>query len=312
MTAAVASPIVLPPALAVDRERDATSAAVLSYFEGAETQADAFDHLVAICYKAIRPYFLPEQDGIGTREWIQDWLVGFLASYRRKTRAELIAAADDGEFRYIGRLCRLRLFDAIKSATARKNFVPVHVSLSKPVGRDEDGNEQTLVDRIGTARQDAPSSLAARNSFEDGLQRIVNAVRAITANRNALAKLDLLDGLRETLQATLVNVDEAETFRQFYSRVVLSVAGMRKVSLQAARAYLRKMKTTIAREMKAGNPAVRAIYLELETERPDYVASPGSHRTQLVEVLPDPAELTAGFHEANQCGWDDPEKIFSA
>lgn len=300
------APIVLPPAIAVERERDATSTAVLRYFEGAETQADAFDHLVAICYEAVRPFFLRERDGIGTREWIQVWLVDFLASYRGKTRAELIAAADGGEFRYIGRLCRLRLLDAIKSATARKNAVPVHVSLSNPVARDEDGRKQTLLDCIGTMRQDAPSSLANGSSFEEVLECVSNAFRAVMANSEELARLDVLDGLR----AILANAEHLEdSSPKFRSRVVRSIAKRRGITERAARSYLRKFDRTIASQMKASNPALRAVQLELSPEPPIYDAQPGSAKTQTHEAPPiSQAELSALAESALRtkgCAWDD-------
>jgi hypothetical protein len=259
MSAAVALPP-LPPCVVLQPARDAASEAVLRFFEGVEAQGDAFDHLVALCCNAVRPYSLPAREGISTREWIEAWLSGFLAHYHGRTRDELIAAADKGEFRYVGRQCKLRLIDV-----ARKK-VPPHVSLDDPVGHDEDGNELTRLDLLGTTKPNAPSSLALRNSFEDFVGAVSSAFRAIVANGQELMRLDLLDGLR----AVLANAEhlEHESSADFHARVVRSVASLRNISLQAGRDYLRKFRATVEQAMKAGSPALRAIYLELETQPP--------------------------------------------
>src|SRR5438477_5294099 len=123
----------------------ASTRAVLRYFDDEAARADSFDHLVAICSLAVRPYYLRDRHdsapahepdfivtGIpqfkdvngqrsgydvreegtanaATREWIQAWLLGFLARYRDLSREELLTAAANDEFRYIGRLCRFQL-----------------------------------------------------------------------------------------------------------------------------------------------------------------------------------------------------------
>jgi hypothetical protein len=142
-------PVALPHVLLQKPERDATTQAVLRYLEAerrastgsaAENRehADAFDHLVAICYLAVRPYFLRDRYGSVTveqtpqfsnvdgrrtgyaarkegsaldvtREWIQQRVLQFLAPYCTKSHRELIAAADHGKFRYLGLSCRQRL-----------------------------------------------------------------------------------------------------------------------------------------------------------------------------------------------------------
>jgi hypothetical protein len=282
-----------PPQVKLEREHGAATKAVLRYFECAASQGQSFDHLVAICSRAVRPLYLCDPDGevtvkktpqfnsidgqrtgydvrvegteyAFTRQWIQTWLLGFLARYHGKSREELIEAADNDEFRYIGRLCRLRLLDALDSQKAAKNFRPPHVSLDSPITAD--GGK--LLDCYGTVRQDAPSFLSTGVSFEDVLGCISNVFRIVTVHREELARLGLLDGLR----AILTNADHLETcsLRRFNARVIHSIASMCRVSLRAARAYRRKFFETVARELSAGNPAVRAVFLELGTEPPAY------------------------------------------
>lgn len=310
MAAAAPAPI-LVPTVALERPRDATSAAVLRYFEGEKEQEDAFDHLTAICHIATRSLFLPKRDGMSrkrrTREWIQMWLVAFLAPYHGKTQNELIEAANGGAFKHIGNACQKDLLDAIRSATAKKNVHLPEVSLSEVI--TEDG--ATRLDLIGTIRQDAPSSfLGTRSGFEEGFKCLLKAFDAVMANREELRRLDLLDGM----QATLANAGrEDESYTRFHARVVETVAAMRGVSLQAARAYLRRFRRTIEREMKMGNPALRAIYLELVIEPPTYQSA---QRTEPRETEPappaSPRGLTESFFASHGCAWDDPRNIYRA
>jgi len=302
---------VSPPQVKLEREHGAATKAVLRYFEGAASQGDSFDHLVAICSKAVQPLFLSDPDGEvtvkntpqfssidgqrtgydlrvegteydATRSWIQTWLLGFLARYHGKSQEELIAAADHDEFRYVGRLCRLRLLDALDSQNAAKNFRPPHVSLDSPITAD--GGK--LLDYYGTVRQNAPSSLATGISFEDFLGCLSNLLRIVMVNREELARLDLLDGLR----AILANADHLETFslRRFNARVVQSIASMRHISPEAARTYRRKFFETVARELSARNPAVRAVFLELRTDPPAYTYL-GTSKADAGEVSIPPA-----------------------
>jgi hypothetical protein len=141
------APFPFIPVTIEPEQLDVASRAVLRYFE-AEREADhaeladAFDHLIAICYRAVQPYFLRDRHGSltiidvpqfdtidghrtghtlrkegaaydATREWIQDWLLKFLKPYRVKSEAELVAAANSDAFRHLGRQCRLRLKDTV-------------------------------------------------------------------------------------------------------------------------------------------------------------------------------------------------------
>jgi|SRR5579872_7145178 hypothetical protein len=329
MTAPLPRVLLEPPRVA--------TAAVVRYLTSSDGErADAFDRLVGYCYKWTkarrnkqtgameRQYFLRDQHGSmkvedvpqysnvdgkrtgysirkeGTKEaattaWIQEWLLGFLAPYVGKPEVEIIAAANAGEFRYLGRQCRLDLTDAVRAETDAKRERPPHVSLDKPVA--EDGT--TLQDYIGTDRQDAPSSLVTGTGFEEFLACTTNVVRAVVANEEELVRLDLLDALL----AILGNADKLELMpaRQFDGVVTQDIARLRRVSLTSARAYKRRFYESMARELGAGNPAVRAVFLELPDQRSMGGRAVPGHQEDTDSMPPVATETFYGDHG---CAWN--------
>jgi len=194
-------------------------------------------------------------------------LLEILAPYHKSSSLALIAAANAGEFRYLGRLCRLTLVDRLRSQTAKKKPLrPPHVSLDAPVGEDD----TTLLDYISADQPDAPSCpLATSLGFEYFLKCVKGMLRAIVANIKELRRIDLLDGLLSILG----NAEHLEraTAKQYAGIITRSLARRRGVSLTSARAYKRKFYSTMARELTARNPAVRAVFLELPPlPRPQY------------------------------------------
>ena len=332
--------VLVPPALT----RDATTRAVLKYFDAGRGDAPvehaaAFGHLVAICYKATQekadggPYFLrdrhgsltvdrlPQSDGAGkqigytirkegtaydtTRQWIVDWLLTHLAPYHGKSEAEITAAADAGGFRHLGWDCRFDLIDEVRSQTRTvKHARPPHVSLNAPIGEDGD----TLVDQIGTDRQDAPSSLAAHIGIEEVMQCARGAFRAAMANADELRRVDVLDGIR----AVLANAEHLED-RYFNGYVTRTIARLRQVSERAARAYKRQFHEVIVREMRSGNPAVRAVFLELVglIKGGPGVGTYGPRTAEASTALTLDRAMTETYFQDHGCAWDvvdEPEK----
>jgi hypothetical protein len=333
--------VLVPPSLT----RDATTRAVLRYFDAGRGDAPiehaaAFDGLVAICYTATQaidanggPYFLrdrtgsvtvdgvPQFDSMGrrtgysireegsapdaTRQWIQDWLLGFLASYHRKSEAEITAAADAGGFRHLAWQCRFDLIDEVRSQTRTvKHALPPHVSLNAPIGEDGD----TLVDQIGTDRRDAPSSLATRPGIEEVMQCVRGAFHAAMANADELRRLDVLDGIR----AVLGNAEHLED-RYFNGYVTRTIARLRQVSERAARAYKREFHEVIVREMRSGNPAVRAVFLELAglIKGGPGVGTYGPRTAEASTALTLDRAMTETYFQDHGCAWDvvdEPEK----
>jgi hypothetical protein len=349
---------------------DVASHTVLRYFEAERAddkreQADAFDHLVAICYRAVQPYFLrdrhgsltvidvPQFDSIkgdrtghsrrkegaaldATREWIQGWLLRFLAPYHDKSESELIEVADGDSFRYIGRKCKLRLKSTvcrkykreenertiyvaacacgerdIKQRKPRKNYI-CQCGAVVPYVADEypaftgfvgieafaaaEDDDEAPGDRIGTNRQVPLSSLATHGPFDEVMLSVENACRIVSANVEQLGRLDLLTGL-------LAYLSEAEHVEEPYFEGLLTrtIAGMRGVSETAARAYKRKFHRTMDRELFGRNPLIQSIFRELEQESPrPFVASTGSSEyRERKRLLREARQITAEF--ANDC-----------
>ena len=304
--------------------RTQSTQAVLDYFAATDIteQAKAFIRLAKICRVAVRPYYLPEEDTVriqsrreahadwrsmrmeGTRDartwqWIEDWLVKFLAGYQGKTQAELIAAAGNDEFRNIGHDCQCDLVDAVRAERAHKRYRPRHVSLATPVETDE--GSLTLLDCIGTERQDAPSSWpTSHNSFEESLECVRKTLHAVQANRDELVRLDLLDGLHACLDNAEYFEDDRSTIARLNARMVRSISARRHVSRATAYRYLNKFHGTFVREVRAGNPAVRAIVLELSSTPPTYKKMLGQRSDSEPDV--------ESFQRAQGCAWDDVEK----
>lgn len=100
-----------------------------------------------------------------------------------------------------------------------------------------------------------------------------NALCAVAINAENMEELDLLDGFRAIL-ADAEHLDHLSA-RRYDDLVTQSIARLRGVTLQSAREYKRKFQATIAREMNAGNPAVRGIFLELAATRSGIQSLPG-------------------------------------
>jgi hypothetical protein len=305
-TSITTNPPIPPPGLplvVLEHDYDATTRAVLRYFEAQREaavtgsaadnreHADAFDHLVAICYDAVQPFFVLDRNGSftveapqfnnidggrtgrtsrkegnaldATRQWIQEWLLEILAPCNRNSSLALITA-DAGKFRYLGRLCRLTLVDRLRSQTAKKKpRRPPHVSLDTPVGKDD----TTLLDYISADGPDGPSCpLAPSLGFEHFLTCVKDVLRAVVANTEELGRLDLIDGLLSIL-GNAEHLERASA-KQYAGIITRSLARRRGVSPTSARAYKRRFYATMVRELAAGNPAVRAVFLELPPSPP--------------------------------------------
>jgi len=136
---------------------------------------DAFDGLIAICFRVKRNLFVVDEDSKNcefaragaegdnlfwaTRKFIVEVVCRFLLPYTTKQSTEIIKAALEGKFRYIPRIVRLRLIDKVRAWKRRKKTVwHETLSLSFPMGNEDDDKEEFgdgvafNVDRQGPSR----------------------------------------------------------------------------------------------------------------------------------------------------------------
>jgi hypothetical protein len=180
---------------------DKATPAALRYLTGdAIDSLDAWDHLIGICYNFVGDLFLKDDfgdyvvEGVHhneltgkrnshyqrregtasiTRNWIQEWLLGRLNSYHGKPPAEIQAAADRGEFRYLGRQCRNALIDRLRMS--ERDTAPQIVSLDSV--DDDGGNAEStgsLADTIGTWNTGGQSSFHSPTCSREDLIEFIN------------------------------------------------------------------------------------------------------------------------------------------
>jgi hypothetical protein len=94
---------------------------------------DAFEGLVALCSRArgdlcIFPTWSEQAQGKTwrecTREFIEDFVLVYFDRYKDQSAPQILAAALDGKFRYVGRRLWSRMRDEISRRTALKNQEP--------------------------------------------------------------------------------------------------------------------------------------------------------------------------------------------
>lgn len=227
---------------------------------------DAFDHLVAICWRAkgnlyVAPRKEDKELGIGlveaTRHWIQEWLVEFLAPYGKQAVSEIVAAANRGEFRYVGRKCKLALIDYLRNKGREPKAVIF--SLDKPLAVDEYGGEFTLQDSTETATEPGvayQSALGRRHVDPAEVMAIVQL------RRDELRKLlgqRLLEILEIVIAAFPENLDRAD--------LVERIATRQGIGTRQAQASKRQLAKIMNEARVAGNRAADHLYRFLEPNR---------------------------------------------
>jgi hypothetical protein len=244
------------------RKLNKTSQAAVAWLTSKDL--DAFDHLVAICFRAKGNLFIPARGETlvdSTRKWICDFLLDFLFPYHHATYAEIEEAAERGAFWHIARLCRLRMLDEIRKRTALERKPPPTLSLDQPIGSDEEGNELTPQDFIGTAPENAGQSPLGRQRPLEELEI------AIELYENGKALLELLGEIHlRALKAILCA----------YLNDVLPVTAIsQRLGVKKSQAY--KYKGALARKMqsglKQGNPGAQTLYKLIDSQYDPIVQS---------------------------------------
>jgi hypothetical protein len=168
-----------------------------------------------------------------TRAWIQEWLLHRLNRYHSKPFFDIQKAADRGEFRYLGRQCRLGLIDTLRKIDPLDH--PRLTWLDDPVG---DG-ETTFGNAIGT-ESPCPS-----------------------ADREALIEFiaDNMDALNDVMIELMVYVECAYANDLREGTITRAIAKSRRVGERQARIYKRKF---LDNARRAKHPALRELFLLLQ------------------------------------------------
>jgi hypothetical protein len=320
-------PVVLPHVLLEQPERDATTKAVLRYFaaeRGSDHRehADAFDHLVAICYgwtlamrnkKTGMPegrYFLRDRHGSLKIEKTPQFSnkdgrrTGYNIREEGTANTATSAWVQEWLLKFLARYQGKSSQEIIAAADAGKfRYVGLacRQSLKQLVYRQHEREKKdrltgfaTATEHLGTNELGTASPLRDHVPFDQIDTAVDDARRVVMANADELEKLDLLTGLLAYLA-----VAEHVTEPHFEGRVTRAIADMCGGSGTAARVYKRKYHETIEREIDARNPALHSIIRELTHEPMTFASSISAEGADNRRLLRESRQLLAEY--ANDC-----------
>jgi hypothetical protein len=255
---------------------DKTTDAALQYL--LTSDPDAWDHLIKILMQAKGNLFLYEP-GLplltATRRFYEVWLANKIAPYREADADAICAAAETGEFRYLGKQAKNALIDEIRRRYTAQDALDQHlseeewwarrpprlVSLDAPLSDDEDF---TLADLLAIdpsqgnpATSKLPSALGRQPGLEpEALQR---------AMREGKREFKRLLGPLHDVLVTVCGLFVTSPDDLHPGDAAGAVAAARGISVQTARRKLRQLGAIFRRALQAGNPTVRDFYRMLTT-----------------------------------------------
>jgi hypothetical protein len=266
---------------------------------------NAFDGLVALCWKAKGNLYIPArvwerlpsiaragEDSPGevryggtlyacTREFIEDFVLEYFARYHGASEEQILDAALHDRFRYIGRRLYSRMIDEIQKRSANHEPVPNRFI------PDADGNEVVVAgDRPESVSvtPDYVSMLAdapGRTNFSTPLEFIRAREPSLT---DALGGKNyaVLEAQAEAFPAAFEGTDQAAK-----SALTRAIARRRAVSLVQARADKRQLLAEVSEEMRRGNCDLNDLHTFLargddeHTLRQDYISGDGRRRRSI-------------------------------
>jgi hypothetical protein len=240
--------------------------------------SDAWDHLIKILSRATGNLYLPEP-GIplrpSTRRFFEVWLADKFAPYRKAHADTICAAAERGEFKYLGNQARSALIDEIRRRYASQDALDQHLSEGewwagqrpRVVGLDaplDDDADFTLADLVATDPSQDNSSVSKLSSAigrQPGLEpeELQHAIREGQPEFKRLLG-PLHDVLTTVCGLFVASPDDLRT-----GDAARAVAAARGITVQAARSTLRQLAITLRRALHAGNSTVRHLYQMLTT-----------------------------------------------
>jgi hypothetical protein len=239
---------------------------------------NAWDHVIKILSRAEDNLYLPES-GIrlrpATRRFFEVWLADKFAPYRDADADTICAAAERGEFRYLGNQAKSALVDEIRRHYASKDALNQHlseeewsagrpprvVSLDAPL--DDDG-DFTLADLVATdpsqdnlAVSKLPSAIGTHPGLEpEALQHAI---------REGGGEFKRLLGPLHDVFTTVCGLFVASPDDLRTGDAARAVAGARGITVQTARRKLRQLAIIFRAALRFGNPTVRDLYRMLTT-----------------------------------------------
>jgi hypothetical protein len=218
-----------------------------------DSNEDAFEHLVKICWVFCRAFQLDNPILENKRQFIELWLLKRLRPWLDKSDREIQEAAAGGTFRKLGLQCRSALKDEIERRGAQKRTCKAEISLSEPVGQDENDDPLLVDDFIGI---DGPcGSLGHYASLEP----------AELASNIEEHRGDLKEALGDRLMDTLVAVISAFPETSF----VQAIARERGLPVSEAVLAGRELSSKMAKLLKEEHPGAKDLYgLIIRREKP--------------------------------------------
>jgi hypothetical protein len=253
-----------------------------------EDKADAFDGLVALCWKAKGNLFIgrtPSELAQGmtahecTREFIVNFVLEYLKAHVGKPQPAIYAAALTDKFQYIGAACRNGMIDAIRKRTAPKNAEPQQWSLddivADVVAADDGGNEP--ITHGDSYFSTAPGLGCSLNTADTTYHKVTTAQPNFTTgprHDSADLYLTFIEFHKPKLTAALGESGYEVLLAYFdvyphgltgtnqaaKSAVTQAIARRRKVSERQAQKDKRQFHDRVADAMSKGNPDVSELY----------------------------------------------------
>jgi hypothetical protein len=280
-----------------------------------QDRENAFDGLVALCWKAKGNLYIPArvwerlpsiaragEDSPGevryggtlyacTREFIEDFVLEYLERYHGASEEQILDAALANKFRYIGRRLYSRMIDEIRRRKALKNQEPVPSRFIP----DADGNEVVVAAvRPSPSAAWTPESVSITPDY-------VSMLADAPGRTNFSTPLEFIRAREPSLTDALggknyaVLLAQAEVFPAAFegsdqaakSALTRAIARRRAVSEVQARTDKRELLARVSEEMREGNASLNDLHAFLargddeHTLRQEYISGDGRRRRSI-------------------------------
>lgn len=213
-----------------------------------EDAKDAFDGLVAVCFRAKGNLFVvdpPDNLYWATKKFIILQMMAFLEPYTSKQPTDILRAALEGKFQHIPRFIKLRIIDEVRrhSSRQRKTRGLKFASLDYVIG-ESDGIEVTSGDLIPHDVNQFGSSLGA--SQPESLWKTLDFV----IDNEFAFRPKFGDSWQTLLCLSDAEREEGETWQDWKGRVTKLISEGRGINPRQARKRKDELRNTLRRLAK--------------------------------------------------------------